>query len=206
MKTAMQALLPCLLVPVPVAAMAQALPTVGQTAPATQGQPLGGPLVAGVCLLSREALFSNAKISLAASARLKQLSDAAQVEVDAKRKPIDADLEAFEQGAAKLPADQREQRRQALATRLQPVQELIAQRNREIEATRAKALARISSEAQPVIALVYGQHKCGLLVDRTMVLGGNFGNDLTADVVHALDAKVATISFEREILPPPAPK
>lgn len=172
-----------------------------QSAPAAQQQGLGGPAIPGICLLSREAIFANAKAGVAASARLKQLADAAQNEVEAQRRPIDSDLEAFQKSAAKLTAEQRDQQQQALARRLQPVQQLAAQRNREIEATRAKAMERISATAQPIIAQVYGQHKCGLLVDRNTVLGGNFSNDLTIEIVRNLDTAMPSLSFEREALP-----
>lgn len=37
---------------------------------------------------------------------------------------------------------------------------------------------------------------------RNAVLGGNFSNDLTAPIVQALDAKISTITFDRETLPP----
>ncbi|MFA6113754.1 MAG: OmpH family outer membrane protein [Sphingomonas sp.] len=187
-------------------ALLAANPASAQTAaPASAGNAgLGGPVVAGVCLLSREAIFANAKIGVAASTRLKQISDEAQVEVDAQRKPVDADVQAFQKEAAKLTPEQRTTRQQALATRLQPVQQLAAQRSREIEATRNKGLQQISTEAQPVIAQVYRQRGCGLLIDRSTVMGGNFANDLTADVVKGLDAKVTTISLNRETLPPVA--
>ena len=81
------------------------------------------------------------------------------------------------------------------------MQEKTQLRGREIEATRAKVLAQIATHAQPVIATVYGQHKCGLLIDRNSVLGGNMANDLTPDVVKALDASISTITFNRETLP-----
>lgn len=183
-------------------AMAQTAPS---GAPATQ-QGLGGPVVPGVCLLSREAVFANAKIGLAATARLQQLATEAQAEVDAERRPIETDVTAFRADAARLPADQRQAREQALAARLAPVQAKAQQRSREIDATRAKALERISTEAQPVIAQVYRQRNCGLLLDRNSALGGNFTNDLTAAVVQALDARISTITFNRETLPatPPA--
>lgn len=162
---------------------------------------LGGPVVPGVCLLSREAIFANAKVSQAANARLKQLADEAQAEVDNERRPLDAELQSFQNDAAKLPADQRQAREQALAQKLQPIQVKAAQRGREIELTRAKALERIANEAEPVIAQVYKSKNCGLLVDRSSVLGGNMANDLTSAVVQGLDAKITTITFNRETLP-----
>lgn len=168
-------------------------------APATQ--PLGGSAIPGLCLLSRQAIFANAVVGKAASTRLAQLTREAQAEVDAERKPLDTDIQAFQAEAARLAPAQRTQREQALQPRLQAVQAKTQQRSREIEATREKAMATIAGYAQPVIAQVYTQHKCGLLVDRNSVLGGNMSNDLTPEVVKGLDAKVTTISFNRETLP-----
>jgi Skp family chaperone for outer membrane proteins len=182
-----------------VAAPVASAQTTPAPAPATQG--LGGPAIPGLCLLSREAIYANAAIGKAATVRLKQLADQAQGEIEAERKPIDADLRAFQAEAAKLTPAQRGARDEALAARLRPLQAKAQLRGREIEATRLKAMRRISEEVQPLIASVYQQRKCGLLVDRNSVLGGNLANDLTADVVRLLDAKLTTITFEREILP-----
>jgi len=167
--------------------------------PANQG--LGGPAVPGLCLLSREGVIANAAVGKATLARLKQITDAAQAEVDAERRPIENDAKAFQAEAPQLSAEQRKTREQALSARLQAVRAKTEQRSREIDATRAKALQRVSTELQPVVAQVYKQHGCGLLVDRNSVLGGNMDNDLTAAVVKALDAKITTISFNRESLP-----
>ncbi|WP_165186548.1 OmpH family outer membrane protein [Caulobacter soli] len=163
-----------------------------------------GPVVAGVCLISREAIFANAKVGQAASARLKQLADAAEAEVESDRKPLDAEIKAFQAEAPKLPDAQRRAREQALGAKLQPVQAKAALRGREIEATRTKAMGRIADAAQPVIAQVFKQRACGLLLDRNSVLAGNMTNDLTPAVVQGLDAKISTIAFEREVLPPQA--
>lgn len=180
--------------------------TVGgaQAAQAAAAQPLGGPVIPGVCLLSREAIFANAAVGKAASARLAELTQAGQVEIDGQRTPLEAEARALEGQADNA---QNQQRRQALATRWQALQQQAAHSSREIEATRAKALERIATEAQPVIAQVYASKNCGLLFDRGAALGGNFANDLTADVVRALDGRIQTISFERERLPqqPAAP-
>ena len=163
--------------------------------------PLGGPVVSGVCLLSREAIFANAKVGKAASARLKQLADQAQSEIDAERKPIDADVQAYRSQAASLTAEQRQTREQALQQRLQKVQTDQAQRGRQLEATRIKAMGQIAQYAQPVIAETYRTKSCGLLLDRNAVLGGNTSNDLTPLVVQGLDAKITTISFNLEQVP-----
>lgn len=159
---------------------------------------LGGPLVPAVCLISREAIVANAAVGQAANARLQELGRVVQAEIDSQRQPLEAELRTLEQQAS---APDFEQRRTALATRWQTLERQAQHGNREIDATRAKVLGQIANEAQPVIAQVYGQRSCGLLLDRSVVLGGNFGNDLTGDVVKALDAKIRTIAFEREKLP-----
>jgi Skp family chaperone for outer membrane proteins len=173
--------------------------------PAASGAALEGPLVKGVCLLSQEAVLTNAKAAQAIDTRLKQLKTQAQSEVDGGRAPVDADLKILQADAAKTPAPAAadiEKRRVAIQARYQTLQELADQRNREIEATRAKAVGRLSVEMQPVLATAYRAHGCGLLFNRNAVMAGNMGDDLTAEVIRGLDAKITTMTFDREVLPP----
>lgn len=175
--------------------MALASAASAQTAPSA---PLGGPLVAGVCLLSREAVFSNAAVGRAATAQLTELSAAAQAEIAAERAPLEAEARAL-QGLPETPENLA--RAQAFAQRWQAMQQKAEHTTREIEATRQAVLARISTEAQPVITEVYRSKNCGLLFDRNAVMGGNLGNDLTAGVVEGLDRRISTIDVQRERLP-----
>ncbi|WP_225010317.1 MULTISPECIES: OmpH family outer membrane protein [Novosphingobium] len=186
------------------AALAQAPATA--PAPAAEAQGLGGPLVPGVCLLAREAVIANSKVGIAAAARLKQIAAEAQAEIDAERKPLEAQMTVLRAQAPTLTPDQRRAQEKALADKFAPIQAKADLRSREIERTRAKAIEAISAQAQPVIAAVYKEKGCGLLFDRASVLGGNYGNDLTAGVVKGLDAKITTLDIRRETLPPaPAP-
>ena len=165
---------------------------------AQQAQPLGGPVIPGVCLLSREAVFANAAAGKAASARLQELAAMAQTEIETERQPLETQLRALE-GQPDNAA--RRQRAEALAGQWQALQQKAAHANQEVEATRLKAMERIANEAQPAIAQVYAAKACGLLLDRNSALGGNFANDLTAEVVQLLDSRLSTITFERERLP-----
>ena len=164
---------------------------------AQQAQPLGGPVIQGVCLLSREAVFANAAAGKAASARLQELAAAAQGEIETERQPLEAELRALESQPDNAA---RRQRAEALAGQWQTLQQKAAHASQEVEATRVKAMERIANEAQPAIAQVYAARAFGLLLDRNSALGGNFANDLTADVVQALDGRLSTITFERERL------
>ena len=166
--------------------------------------PLGGPALPGVCLLSQQAVLTNAKVGVAATVRLKQIADQVQAEVNAARTPLLSEAQTLQAQKASLKPADFQARQQSLATRAQALEQTVAQRQREIEATRRKALDRIANEAQPVIAAAYKARGCGLLFDRNAVLGGNLAGDLTPAVVQGLDARITTITFEREVLPPQA--
>ena len=181
-------------------ALSFAAPALAQQAAPATGVPLGGPAIAGVCLISQPAVFANSKAGQAALARLKQLSDQAQAEIDAERAPIEAEAKAIDAQTKLKPAD-KAAKTQALSVRLAALQQKANLRSREIEATRLKALSRIGTEETPIIEQVYKAHGCGLLFDRASVLGGNMSGDLTADVVKGLDGRITTITFERETLP-----
>lgn len=162
---------------------------------------LGGNPVAGVCMLSREAVFAQSKVGQAASQRLGQLAEQARTQLENQRKPLDADLKAFQQKAPSLSEAQRKQQGEALQQRLQTFRGQAGELDQRIQLTRGKAMQRIGQEAEPVVASVYKSHNCGLLLDRDSVLGGNMTNDLTPGVVKGLDGKITTISFNLEPLP-----
>ena len=168
---------------------------------------LGGPLIKGVCFLSRQAVVANAKVGVAVTERINQLKAQAQAEVDASRGPIDADARALQADAAKgAAAADIERRRAAIQARYQTLQGLVDQRNREVQATEAKALGRVAAEMQPMLVAAYKAHGCGLLFDRNAVIDGNMGEDLTGELIKDLDAKITTMTFDREVLPAAARK
>jgi Skp family chaperone for outer membrane proteins len=170
---------------------------VANAAPAVP-QGLGGTPVVGICFLSREAVFGNAKVGRAAAANMQRLTALVQAEIDAMRKPVEVEIKTLQIEGEKLAPDLRRTRQQALSVKLKAVQGTTEQRTRELETARAKAAGRIAVALQPVIAKVYAEKNCGLLIDRNHVLGGNLSNDLTAGAVAGLDAVMSSISFERE--------
>ncbi|THF58676.1 OmpH family outer membrane protein [Pseudothauera rhizosphaerae] len=166
---------------------------------AQEGAPaLGGPAVSGVCLLSREAVLANTQAGKSASEKLQQLTRDAQAEISREQSQLDPELERLGLRKPGLQESQLNEQQRAGLQKLQVLQEKAAERGREIEEARLKAMQRISEEAQPVIAEVYAKHKCGLLLNRNSVLGGNLSNDLTAEVVKALDAKISALPITIE--------
>jgi Skp family chaperone for outer membrane proteins len=166
---------------------------------------LSGPAVPGVCLLGQEVVLATSKAGQAATARLRVLAQSAQAPLQTEGQAIQADARALEADKAKLTAAQVSARQQALSQRAQAYQARAQDLSRRIEATRVKAVQRISEAVQPVIAQVYQARGCGLLFSRAAVLGGNMSGDLTAAVIQGLDARMTTITFELEPSSPPTP-
>jgi Skp family chaperone for outer membrane proteins len=167
-------------------------------APAAPASSLTGPLVPGVCLLSQEELIGRSQIGQAAMARLRSLSEAAQAAVEADKARLERDSNALGAQRASLAPAVFQARAKALNKRVETFQAQAAARQRQIEATRNKVLGRILETAQPFFAQAYAAHACGLLFSRNAVLGGNLGNDLTAETITAMDAKASPITFDLE--------
>jgi Skp family chaperone for outer membrane proteins len=161
-----------------------------------------GPALPGICLLSREAVVTNAKVGVAATARLKDLTDGVNAELTPERTAIEAEAKAIQD--AKLTGEAQKTRQQALGQRLQALQLKAQQREQQIELTRQKALAVISNDVQPIIEASYKAQGCGVLFNRAAVMAGGQSMDLTPVVVKALDAKKTSLTFDLEPLPQPA--
>ena len=173
---------------------AQAAGEVAAAAPAATPA-MSGPLIAGVCLLSQQTLVSRSKIGLAAATRLQELTHASQVEFDGEKRSIEARAKALGAKRPTTPAMQQQMQAQgqALNQRFQALQGEAQVRSRQLDTTRVKVGERIVDAAQPYIAPAFAAHNCGLLLAREAALGGNMGNDLTGEVIAAMDAKAAPL-------------
>lgn len=179
--------------------LAPVTPAHAATTPAAA--PLEGNPVPGVCMLSREAVFAQSKVGQAASDRLKSLATQQQQSLETQRKPLETEVQAFQQKASTLPEAQRQQQGQALQQRMQAFQAQVNQLDERVQLTREKVMQQIGEQAQPLVATSFTSHHCGLLLNRNAVLGGNTANDLTADVIRGLDAKLTTLNFNLEPAP-----
>jgi len=178
-------------------------PAPAPSAPSAAGRmDYGGPLVPGVCLLSREQVFAQSEVGQAAAARLKQLGQRAQASLDAEKRRLEAEAKALQTQQVTMTPAQIQHRQQQLQARYQAIQANAAQIGRELEATRIKATGLVEDAMEPIVKAAYQAKGCGLLLSREALVGGNLGNDLTGEVVRGLDAKITTITFEREHLPP----
>ena len=159
---------------------------------------LGGPVIPGLCVLSRQAVFDASQVGKSASAQFKTMRDTTQTQVNAEQVKLMADAKALEGQKASLSDAQYRDRQQELAKRLQGLRQEAAADSRDLEATRKDVVARIWKETQPVIAVVYKDKHCGLLVSRDAVMAGNPAMDITPAIVAGLDGKITTIAVERQ--------
>ena len=191
----------------PPPAPAATIPTTALT-PATMAPPpaanTNGPLIAGVCLLSQEGLIAKSKVGQATTARLRELTQQVQANLAAEKARIEARGKALEAKRATLSPMQIQAQGEALNQRAQALQAEAGERSQQIDATKAHAFDQVLQQAQPFITQAYAVHACGLLLAREAVVTGNLGNDLTPEVVAALDAKATPSAFD--LLPPKAGK
>ena len=187
--------------------LAQAQPARPAAAPAAAQAPFPsrpGPAIAGVCVVDNEQALLTSSVGTAFRNRMQALTQQVQAELRPEQTAIETELRNLQTQSASLQPAQRQQRETALRTRAQTAQNLASQRGREVEQTQQRQLQRLSTELRPVLDQVYGARGCGLLLDRQIVVASNPTMDITAAVTQALNARISTITFERERIQAPA--
>lgn len=183
------------------AALIFASTAMAQTAPAnTAAAVTHGTPIAGVCFLSTQEALATSTVGKHVNTRMQQLIQAVNSELQPEQTVIETEAKTLQDGAATMDQATRQSRGAALQTRLTTFQTKAAQRQRELEATQQKALARVLQEMDPIAKQQYQSRRCAILLDRESVMLGNPSMDLTAAVVQGLNAKIQTFAFERERL------
>jgi Skp family chaperone for outer membrane proteins len=159
-----------------------------------------GPALAGVCYMSTQEALATSTVGKAVNARMQQLIQQVTAELQPEQTTIQNEAKALQSGAATMDAATRQQRGQAFQTRAEALNNKAAQRQRELEATQQKQLARVLQEMDPIAKQVYQQRRCSILLDRDSVMLGNPSMDLTAAVIAGLNAKIQTLTFNREVI------
>jgi outer membrane protein len=182
-------------------AFAQAAPAASPAAPAVTH----GPAIAGVCIFSSQRAVGQSAVGKAVDARLKIIISQVNAELTSERTALDNDAKALDAKKATLDQSALEQQAAALQVRANAWQRKGQLRQKEVEATEQKQLGRVYQEMDPAIRQVYQQKTCSILLERESVLLGNPAMDITDGVVAALDARIKTLTFDRERLDQAAP-
>lgn len=167
-------------------------------AASAQTQPTSpGPVVPGVCLYNHDRLLAQSAVGAAVSARLQQLAEAVRAEMAPEGAAIQAEATALQS----IPAEQRIDRTNALAQRLQNFQALEQQRGMELAYTQQTQEQTIAASVEPLLAGVYVERGCGVLFQAGAVHYANPQMDVTDRVIELLNSQLQTLSFDRMALP-----
>ncbi|HEY2709175.1 MAG TPA: OmpH family outer membrane protein [Caulobacteraceae bacterium] len=178
---------------------ATAAPTGGAPAAPPLAQ---GPVIPGVCVFSVNAIIGNSKVGQAVVARLKVLGGQVNAELQPEADGIRNDGKALEAQQATLDAATLQARKANLDLRASNFEKRAQQRQQEMQATQQKQIGVVLTQLQPVMSALYQEAHCSILIDADS--GGvrivNPAMDLSAKAVAGLDAKITTLTFDREHL------
>ena len=160
-----------------------------------------GPVIPGVCVFFNQQVLAQSAAGQAVQARMEQLATEVQGELAPYATAIQTEAQALQTGAASIPADQQQQRRQALQQRVQEAQQLEQTRSEELRYTLSEQRRLISEAVEPVLVAVYQEKGCGILIDRESVFIMNPAMDVTATVISRLNTALPSLSFNRMAVP-----
>nr|WP_295108127.1 OmpH family outer membrane protein [uncultured Caulobacter sp.] len=186
-----------------VVALAIATSASAQTAPAAAPAAAAishGPALPGVCILSTPSVVGGSQVGKAVTARLQTITQQVNAELGGERTALENEGKALDAKKATTAQDALEQQAAALQVKANAWQRKGQLRQREVEATEQKALARVYQEMDTPIKQAYQAAKCSILFDRESVMLANPAMDITSAVVTALDARIKTLTFDRERL------
>jgi outer membrane protein len=156
--------------------------------------------VPGICVLSREGIVGTSTVGKYVQTRLGQLTSQAQAEIAADQTSLQNDAKAFDAKKATLTQAAQQQQVAALQQRDGVLQQKAQQRDRELQATEQKAVAKVLQEASPFVADLVKSKNCAVVFDANGILAVNQVMDLTGGVVTALNGKLTQFDFDRERL------
>jgi len=167
----------------------------------TQGPANLGPAIPGVCVYFNQQALAQSTVGQAVQTRMEQLAQEVQGEIAPYAQQLQTEYQALQTGASTIPADQLNQRRQALQQRAQEAQQLEQTRDGELRYTLAEQRKKISEAIEPILVAVYQEKGCGIMIDRESVFIMNPAMDVTPLVIQRLNAALPTLSFNRMPVP-----
>lgn len=159
-----------------------------------------GPPITGYCVFSPRAIIGASKVGQAVDARMKVLGQQVQAELQPEADGIRSDERTLESQASTMDAATAQARRANLELRVSNFEKRQQQRQQEMQATYQKQIGVVLKELDPVMRALYQQRQCSVLVDGDN--GGvtfmNPAMDLSPGAVTGLDARIQTLTFDRE--------
>jgi Skp family chaperone for outer membrane proteins len=175
--------------------------TTGAAAPAAA--PIRqGPPITGYCVFSINEVLGASKVGQAVVGRLKVLTSQVSAELQPEADSIRADERTMESTQATTDAATLQAKRANLELRVANFEKREQLRQQEMQATQQKQFGVVLKELDPIMRDLYQQRGCSVLIDGDQ--GGvrlvNPAMDLSPQAVTGLDARIQTLTFDREHL------
>jgi outer membrane protein len=177
-----------------------AAPALAQNANTGPSNP--GPVIPGVCVYNHQRLLAQSTAGQSLTSGMQRLQQEVEGELAPYTQAIQTEAQALQQGGASIPADQRQQRGEALQQRYQEAQQLAQTRQNELRYTDLMQRQAIAQAADPILSAVYVERGCGImLAQESTVLFANPAMDITDVVIQRLNTALPSLSFNRMPVP-----
>ncbi len=170
-----------------------------QNAPAQPGVN-HGPALTGVCIYAPQRVLVQSTAGQSLQTGLQRLAEEVRGELQPYAANIQSEAQQLQQGGQA--ADPDGSRRRAWQQRLEEAQQLEQTREAELRYTEAMQTQQIGNAAGPIIAAVYQERNCSILLDRSSVFLGNPAMDITDVILQRLNQALPTLpAFNRMPVP-----
>ena len=178
-----------------------ALAMLAGSAAAAQDQNFG-PVVPGVCVYHHDRLLAQSTAGQSLVTGLQRLQQEVQAELAPYEQFIQTESQALQQGQATIPQDQFQQRGRDLEARYREFETLRQTRTGELRYTLAYQQQQIGQAADPILATLYAERGCGILLSADAVLRANPQMDITETAIQRLNAALPSLpAFTRMAVP-----
>lgn len=165
---------------------------------AMMATPLAAAAQEAVILFIDEAkLIATSKAGQSIGSQIKALAAEAEAEVAAIGKSVQDEGNKLQASKDSLSQEDFAKRYQALLAKAQEVGQLGQIKKAEVGQSEARALAALNEQLQPVVQDILKKRKATVLLERRAVVYADDKNDITDEIIKALDKKVKTIKVEK---------
>jgi Skp family chaperone for outer membrane proteins len=171
-------------------------------APAAAGTPLSyGPPIAGLCVYSNSQVLGVSSVGRAFTERMQQLRAQAAAELSGQQTTLQNEEKVLAGKRATLTQEQFAQQAQPLAAREQQLQQTAELRSRDLQYTYQRQVERIGQVIEPLVRTSFEAHHCSALLNGDAIMAVAPAMNLSGEVTTALNARMSTITFDRETAP-----
>ncbi len=156
-----------------------------------------GPVIPGVCTYFAERAVGTSAVGKSFQDRMRQLVSAVQAELQADQ----TSLESEQNRLRALSKEQIQAQAPGFQQKVAAFEQKRNQRSQELQSTQQRQLQKIATELDPILQQVYTERGCGIMFERSQLVGASQGMDVTDLVVQRLNAKVSALpAFDRDHL------